>query len=681
MNLVATRSLLVGCALILSASSVLAQRVHTTARTTAMPLPPKTQLVPAASAPTLIVQPSAERTAEVVATSPVLQRKQTPKVVDLPQSVLPGVKIGSTFYDFQTNSSMARRIAVSRDGADKYLQVLWMAATDGTRDVASRTPGFNETRGSYYNFLEASNGTELTVGLPEWTKMEIGRAGWPSIALFEDGSVGNTSHVPIRFFRNSGIGDDAFFQFSEIASASDNATWPRVAIDGRDNVHAIYNRTMPDQSDQLIYRRSTNGGESWEPEVFFTGPNAVVPPSLAGQTLPGAAGGDTYAIAARGPVVAVAYSDGPLRTLVRKSTDYGATWNDEQIGLRLIINRDQTFIDSTITGTTISLVSDTTVSPSTMHAIAIDSDGRVHLATSQGLMYVLSSGSADWNLADRRGTIYSVTDDGLYQGLGMYYWPEGDTLIYTVGTMGDDRWDGEGKVVSRRAYTGVSRYPTIGFDEQDNVFMLFTGVKTGDYFEMQIDTTPRFTGETLDTMITVNGLYGHQYLTWRYKNNPTWSQPFNLTPDGVNCLFGSIAEEVSDGLFYMAYSASPLPGDRVTSVETEIAAADVMVAAVDVAAVGSPSRVAEERMLNAAVSIYPNPASDVARVSITSQGAGPISVRLFSVQGEALVNTVSPAGSSDWVLELPTQKLASGMYLLTIEQDGASLTRTVSVIH
>ena len=86
-------------------------------------------------------------------------------------------------------------------------------------------------------------------------------------------------------------------------------------------------------------------------------------------------------------------------------------------------------------------------------------------------------------------------------------------------------------------------------------------------------------------------------------------------------------------------------------------------------------------MLNAVVSIYPNPASDVARVSITSQGAGPISVRLFSVQGEALVNTVSPAGSSDWVLELPTQKLASGMYLLTIEQDGASLTRTVSVIH
>lgn len=645
------------------------------------PLPSQSLLAPTQALPVLKVQPTAERTPEVVAISPVVQRRTTPKVVELPQDGHPGVKIGSTFYDFQTNASMPRRIAVSRDGADKYLQVLWMAATDGTRDVATRTPGFNETRGSYYNFLEANNGTELTVGLPEWTKMEIGRAGWPSIALFEDGSVGNTSHVPIRFFRNSGIGDDAFFQFSEIASSSDNATWPRVAIDGRDNVHVIYNRTMPDESNQLIYRRSTNGGESWEPEVFFTGPNAVVPPSLAGQTLPGAAGGDTYAIAARGPVVAVAYSDGPLRTLVRKSTDYGATWNDEQIGLRVIINRDQTFIDSTITGTTISLVSDTTVSPSTMHAIAIDSDGRVHLATSQCLMYVLASGSADWNLNDRRGTIYSVTNDAAYQGLGMYYWPEGDAFIYTVGTMGDDRWDGQGKVVSRRAYTGVSRYPTIGFDAQDNVYMLFTGVKTGDYVEMQIDTTPRFQGETLDTMITVNGLYGHQYLTWRYKNNPTWSQPFNLTPDGVNCLFGSIAEEVSDGLFYMAYSASPLPGDRVTSVETEVAAADVMVAAIDVSSIGRPSSVDETRTLDAMVAIMPNPADERASIRLASTGTGVVTVSLYSMQGEQLLRSVSPGTASEWALEIPTAVLASGMYLMTVEQGGASLTRTLNVLH
>ena len=94
-----------------------------------------------------------------------------------------------------------------------------------------------------------------------------------------------------------------------------------------------------------MYRRSTDGGTTWEPEIFFTGASALLPQGVTG-TLPNGAGGDTYAISARDNIVAVAYSDGPLRTLLRKSTDYGRTWDDQNVGLRLLFDGEHTFIDS-----------------------------------------------------------------------------------------------------------------------------------------------------------------------------------------------------------------------------------------------------------------------------------------------------------------------------------------------
>ncbi len=675
----ATRSLVACWILLTVGSAVQAQLLAPTVTR----VPAVSAVIPAGTAvPEMVPMPTAERQPVVVATSPVLRQHQNPKVVALPQDSHPGVKVGSTWYDFQTNAAMPERVAFFADGSDKYLQVLWMAATDGTRDAATRIPGFNNSRGSYYNFVDANDPENLVVGVDTWKKMEDQRAGWPSTGQFSDGSIGTASHTPVKFYRNAGVGDDFFYEFSAPTSAADTALWPRVAIDGQDNVHLIYHRAMPDGTGQLVYRRSTNGGTSWEPEVFFTGPNGVLPVGQTG-TLPNSAGGDTYAIAARGPIVAVVYSDSPLRTLVRKSTDYGRTWNDPNINsLILLIPQNHTFIDSTITGANeITLYSDTTVVPSSHHAVTIDNTGRIHVATGQSLTYVITKGSIDPNANDRRGIIYSVDDDALYRGTGIYYWPEGDSLLYTVGVAGDDRWDGEGAIVSRRAYSGASRYPNLGVDENNNVYMVYTSVKTGDHMEMQIDTTPRYAALEPDTLVTVNGLFGHIYGTWKYASNPNWSRPVSLTPDGTNCLFGTLCDDVVDNTLYFAYSASAVPGDRVTNVETEAAEADVMVAAMDRATWGLPTSVQEVASLDAAVAIMPNPSDVSAQIRIATVTPGEITVSLYTVQGERLIRSVSPAATGEWMLEIPTQQLATGSYLLTVEQHGAALTRTLNVLH
>lgn len=630
---------------------------------------------------TIIEQPTAERTAVIVATSPVLRPASTPKVVALPQEDPRGAKVGSTYYDFQTNASMAKRVTYYEDGSDKYLQVIWMAAKDGTRDPVSRAPGFNTSRGSHYNFLDVNDPDNPSPGIDDWKKIETQRAGWPSLVQFDDGSVGTPSHTPIYYFGNSGVGDDQFFEFAQVTTTADSALWPRAAVDGQNNIHLIYNRTIPNSGSQVAYRRSTDRGSTWEPEILFTGASALVPQGVTG-TLPNGAGGDTYAITARGPNVVVAYSDSPLRILTRKSTDYGRTWDDPTVGLRLVYDPNHTFIDSTVysNGDSMRLYSDTVVAPSSQISVILDSDGRAHYAIGQTLTYIIQTGTPDPSV-QRRGIIYSVDEDALFQNSGIFYYKEGDTLIYTVGLAGGGNWDGQGTIVSRRAYSGASRYPSLGIDANDNIYMAYCSVKNGDVLPMQIDTTGRWTNTEPDTLVEVDGLYGHVYLTHKLKDYPQWSAPKDATPAGVNSLFASVCDNVVNDRMYIAYSVSSLPGDRVTNVETDAVPADIYVMAYPTSELNPVSSVGESNELQAEVSIAPNPANERAHLRIASVTQGSITVSVVSMHGERVMRSTSPNTQSVWDVEIPTQQLASGTYMIVIEQGGATVTRTMSVMH
>lgn len=629
----------------------------------------------------IIEQPTAERMPVVVATSPVLRPASTPKVVALPQEDPRGAKVGSTYYDFQTNASMAKRVTYYEDGSDKYLQVIWMAAKDGTRDPVSRAPGFNSSRGSHYNFLDVNDPDNPVPGIDDWKKIESQRAGWPSLVQFDDGAVGTPSHTPVYYFGNSGVGDDQFFEFAQVTTTADSALWPRAAVDGQNNIHLIYNRTIPNSGSQVAYRRSTDRGSTWEPEILFTGASALLPQGVTG-TLPNGAGGDTYSITARGPNVVVAYSDSPLRILTRKSTDYGRTWDDPTVGLRLVYDPNHTFIDSTVysNGDSMRLYSDTVVAPSSQISVILDSDGKAHYAIGQTLTYIIQTGTPDPSV-QRRGIIYSVDQDALFQNSGIFYYKEGDTLIYTVGLAGGGNWDGQGTIVSRRAYSGASRYPSLGIDANDNIYMAYCSVKNGDVLPMQIDTTGRWTNTEPDTLVEVDGLYGHVYLTHKLKDYPQWSAPKDATPAGVNSLFASVCDNVVNDRMYIAYSVSSLPGDRVTNVETDAVPADIYVMAYPTSELNPISSVGESTELQAEVSIAPNPANERAHLRIASVTQGSITVSVVSMHGERVLRSTSPSTQSVWDVEIPTQQLASGTYMIVIEQGGASVTRTMSVLH
>jgi hypothetical protein len=384
------------------------------------------------------------------------------------------------------------------------------------------------------------------------------------------------------------------------------------------------------------------------------------------------------------------YIDGPLRVLARRSTDYGATWDDPTVSLKLVFDPAHTYIDSTYYTNngidSITVYSDTVVAPSNMVDVIIDSDGLPHYVGGQILTYIIQKGVADPTVQNgRRGIIYDVDEDAMLAGTAIWYYKDGDQYIYTVGLTGDGSrdWDGQGHIVSRRAYTGPARYPQLGIDPSDNLYLAYATVKSGDFVAMDIDTTPRYVATEPDTLTNVNGLFGHIYLAYKYKNYPQWSVPTDMTPTGVNCLFPSVCDNVVDGRMYVGYSAASVPGDRVTNVELEAVPAEIYVNAFDISMFPPISDVSDEGELSGNnVVISPNPVDEFARVVLSGVTASEVSVSLVNANGTIVGKSVSPSNQNGQMeLIIPTRHLASGTYLVVLEAGAVITTQTLSVVH
>ena len=601
--------------------------------------------------------------------SPILGHR-TPKVVDAVQAGLPGIEVGFTYYDFQTNGAMSNRLAYYADGPDKYVQMVWMTSKDSTRDLTTRIPGFaGNNRGTHYTFLEVSAPDAPALGIEDWQKIETQRAGWPSLVQYADGLIGTPSHTPIRFYGNSGVGDQPIF-FKEVTSPADSSLWPRAAVDGQGNTHLIYNRTLPDGSPQVGYRRSTDGGFSWSSETIFTGsgaPEGATPVGL---------GGDTYAVTARGSKVVIVYTDNSLRMISRTSTDGGATWPSEEA--RVIFSPQYTDIDSALNQYgTFEVYSDTVPTPNGHLDVIIDSEGISHYVMGVVPSHVVRK---DTN-GTRTGTIFILNRKEFLTDLGMLYTKEGETNLFFMAPPNGSTWDGEGYVMNLRVFDGVSRWPQLGIDAQNTVYCLYGSFKNGDTKNILADTTGGNPQNEPDTLVSVDALNGHVWATYKPAGVNIWSPPTDLTGDGVNCQYGTLCDDVLNGRMYMAYSASPNPGDRVTNVETPADAAKVMFAAYDVALLTPVNSVDEEgAVLDATVRVMPNPAYDVATVRINSVTSGRMTVSLLSTLGETIMTSQSPTAQGEWELVIATRSLAAGTYHCVVEQNGLRTVVPVVVV-
>jgi len=240
-------------------------------------------------------------------------------------NALPGILLGVTYYDLQSNGSMPHRISYFEEGNDKSAQVIWMGASDMER--------FNPphpTRGSYYALVDMAdplnpekytdiewNRIEGTIrsGFPsivqykdtdiEWNRIEgTIRSGFPSIVQYKDGTVGSIAHVissessasAMRITKNTGFGDIAFT--SKQIPGADSSLWGHATVDGDDITHLAFTSDTSSKNfgEQVVYMRSTDKGNTWSDPTIMTGP-------LSNPQLPTGRGANSYQLATRGSTV------------------------------------------------------------------------------------------------------------------------------------------------------------------------------------------------------------------------------------------------------------------------------------------------------------------------------------------------------------------------------------------
>ncbi len=612
---------------------------------------PKSMVLPKNIKPKkIVVRPMRDKA--LIGTEPVYRRGTSP-AQGVRTSVLqaPGDSVGFTYYDYQSNFAMPDRVVIYPD--EGLAQMVWMAAIDTATD----------TRGSYYALIDISGDEPVPVETENgWTRMEANRRGWPEIVQFDNGAIGTVAHAPVIFTRNDEVGVDVWttYQAGPQDAEGNASLWPRLTIDGKGYLHAIYTYLGGPNVWRLGYVRSTDGGQTWSLD------NEV----LLNSDLPLLAGADSYVIEAQGDLVRVAWVDENFTLWTVSSTDNGETWGEPQAIFGPQFSNQVTVID-TVNGDTVIYVTDTSAAAYRDIDMLLDADGKAHYVGQ--VILIFGQGRAVWQngqLVPVPGTEELFLSEFGVLNIGCGYYKEGTQTVMLMAPPAGGQWDGQGEWT--QLIFCMSRYPQLGFGEDGTLYCVYTSVKNGD-FKPHVDEN---TGDT------INYLYGHLYATYFDASAGQWSEPTPLTPDGVDALYGTLCNTVTDHL-YIGYQADDAPGTLITGGYPTDQPTKVMFLAFPVSNLKGVSDVRETTDLKLRAYATPNPAQGAVRIYYTLDETVPVQIRISDLLGRTIATFdkgVQTPGTHLLWLKTQEYEMGTGSYYCTITAGQRSVTLLLKVV-
>lgn len=558
--------------------------------------------------------------------------------------------IGVTYYDLQSNSSVRNHVVLNQDGT---ISAVWtMEATDPSTSYLNRGTG--------YNYYDGSNW-----GAAPTNRIESVRTGWGVIAVTGSGQEVVMSHpgtaAPI-VMRRATKGTGAWTQGNTGGIMS---LWPRmVATTYGDTLYAVSNTNAAYQglTAAVVFHRSTDGGATWPIKD-------VVPTGLTSAEYLGF-GGDAYAIAAKGSVVAIVAGDSDRDVTLTKSTDGGVTWTSTKVfALPPSLQKwdhTTTTSDYDNDGTI-----DTLETNDGTYAIAIDNNNEVYV--SFGRMRILqdavqttqtwsyfpgtdglylwreSWGAASWG--NQTAQLVAAIEDLGEQGT-IYFPTPSDPNASPWGTFG----------------CSLTSYPSMTFDASNNLYMAYSSI--------------------VDSLISLGNPeknVRHQYIMKSCDGGVNWSSTIELdevvTPSDIpyEGVYGAFATRV-DGNLHFVYQRDLYPGFGVNStadadnqgnlndiVYAKIPTSDLSCSVVT--GIKNNTAVAE-------LSLYPNPAKNNATLSISLKEAAKMEIALLNSVGQKVYSTSVNGNAGNNKVELNLSNLSSGMYFYQVKMDnGKAVTQ------
>jgi hypothetical protein len=451
----------------------------------------------------------------------------------VPDAVVnPGIIVGTTTYDNQTNASMQRRIIVLPNGQISCIWTMSQTLDDGSLAFPDRGTGYAHFDGTNWSAAPTS-------------RIESIRTGWPAII-----SIGDTEQIYAHDPASMRI-DQTSKPFSGSVWSSQYVTatqpqtgmWPKVASSG-DYVYMLtnsqdtgYHDPVSGIAEAMYYSQSSDGGVTWnQNEAELPGQDS---------TLYYSNGGDDYFIDARDSVVAIVLGGLGKDITLWKSTDYGVHFKRTLVDSVSI----QRFDENNHYG--VIGVTDTLLSNDGSVSCLIDNNDLVHVFWGGVKIYYDGLFTPNYPF---------VSPDPLLQ---LHGWNEQTNqkvvVSYTPDCNGNRILDigssyGTNAFPIDYAAQGFINYPQAGIDAGGNIYVTYSALADAD-------TTTLPNAENFPAYAP----YRNVYVVYSTDNGNTWSAPIDLTQAPQReCMFPSIARQV-DTAAYILYQEDDLPSDYIIS--------------------------------------------------------------------------------------------------------------------
>jgi len=554
--------------------------------------------------------------------------------------------IGRSFYDLWSNTLVGNRIAVHPDGT---MGAVWTRGMEAT--------SFPD-RGTGYNFFDGTAwGPEPTEGI------EDVRTGWPSYDTWGPNGEINVAHngstgLEISTRENRGTGDWTQALYQGPAGIENDPTWPRVVTSGDNNeyVHLLYNsyNEYEGQPQALLYSRSNDGGETWDPQDLIldgTGSDSYTE-----------IGADQYVMDAHGNTVVILSASAWHDLFYMISEDNGDTW--EKV---VIWEHPYPFFDWDVT------IADTFFCVDNSADIAIGPDGVVHVVFGMNRVMHLEVGTTYnyfpyvdgvgyWN-----STMEPFSND-LDALAGPQYGYANSEMIEDynyIGYMQD--YDGDGEItlvddIMSYRELGPSTMPSIHVDDNNQLFVFFAS-----------------TTETFDNIdFNFKKIWARAWVP-----GGGWGPFFHVTENIIHIFDESIYPTVAKGTdedLHIIYMADGTPGlaldeDHDYQENRIIHAAifkdeDLLTGIID------NDIITEETVSQN----YPNPFSGTTTISVNLKESANLSLEVTNLMGQKVYEMErGTVGSGQYYFQLGANEFTTGIYFYTVRANDTEVTKKMVV--
>lgn len=554
-------------------------------------------------------------------------------------------EIGDTRYDNQSNASIPKKVYLFDDGT---IGATWTRSMEEGSFFADRGTGYNYFDGMGWDEWPSDRVEDIKVHRPAY-------APWGENGeLIVSHTSGTGLYIATR--EEKGTGEWEFQNFP--GPAGDEYTlWCRVVTSGanHDRIHLLA-LTLPEShggtpyeglNGALLYSLSTDGGASWEIE------NEILDGMTSDEYTGFAA--DTYAFAEPvGEVVAFVVGDPWTGLFMMKSIDAGVSFEKTVIW-------EHPYPDWEF-----GMVADTFYCADGSQSLAIDSEGKVHLAF--GITRVEADADATYWYMWIDGIGYWNEDmpafsDNLH-ALDPYGHPdseltEDETLI---GWTQDVNGNGELDFLDDMGIysIGLSSMPQLIIDEDDYMFLVYSSVTEG----------------------YSNGLKNYRHLWYRGSFEQNWGSFEQLTGDLVHifdeCVFPSMSTQ-SDNYIHLIYQVDSEPGTAVWY--QQHAYVDNRISYIKhpkASFIGIGEN--DKKQSFQVEQNYPNPFTGHTNILIETYQSGKLELNVSTLTGQTIYSIdYLNLNAGKHFFEIDGSEFSAGIYFYTISNGYSSVTKKMIV--